>query len=266
LTKLLIDKKIDFSVAGTSRSTIEFKEKEVKSFYLENEIFDKEIFKHLNSSTHILISTPPKMEDVIIKYFYDTLLDNKNLSWLGYLSSTSVYGDHAGGWVTEQSETKATSVTGLQRLEAEKKLLNTNLPVRIFRLSGIYSAERNVLKRLKQQEVKVVNINNQIFSRIHVEDIAQVLWHSFQKSKAKDIFNVSDDTPCSYREVVEYACEKLKIAKPKEILFEDIPEGQMKDFYRDSKKVSNKKLKSIGVELKYPSYKKGLNSIFNQLD
>ena len=65
---------------------------------------------------------------------------------------------------------------------------------------------------------------------------------------------------------MEYACEKLKIAKPKEILFEDIPEGQMKDFYRDSKKVSNKKLKSIGVELKYPSYKEGLNSIFNQLD
>ena len=145
-------------------------------------------------------------------------------------------------------------------------MLNTNLPARIFRLSGIYSAERNVLKRLKQQEVKVVNINNQIFSRIHVEDIAQVLWHSFQKSKAKDIFNVSDDVPCSYKEVMEYACEMLKISKPKEILFEDIPEGQMKDFYRDSKKVRNKKLKSIGVKLKYPSYKEGLNSIFNQLD
>jgi nucleoside-diphosphate-sugar epimerase len=266
LVKLLIDKKIDFSVAGTSRSRIEFNEKEVKSFHLENEIFDKEIFKHLNNSTHILISTPPKMEDVIIKYFYDTLSNNKNLSWLGYLSSTSVYGDHAGDWVIEQSETKATSVTGLQRLEAEKKLLNTDLPVRIFRLSGIYSAERNVLKRLKQQKVKVVSMSNQIFSRIHVEDIAQVLWHSFQKSKAKDIFNVSDDTPCSYREVVEHACDMLKISKPKEILFEDIPEGQMKDFYRDSKKVSNKKLKSIGVQLKYPSYKEGLNSIFNQPD
>ncbi len=266
MVKLLIDKKIDFSVAGTSRSTIKFKEKEVKSFYLEDEIFDKEILEHLNNSTHILISTPPKMEDIIIKYFYDTLLSNKNLSWLGYLSSTSVYGDHAGGWVTEQSETKATSVSGLQRLEAEKKLLNTNLPARIFRLSGIYSEERNVLKRLQQQEVKVVSMNNQIFSRIHVEDIAQVLWHSFQKSKAKDIFNVSDDAPCSYREVVEHACEMLKISKPKEILFEDIPEGQMKDFYRDNKKVSNKKLKSTGVELKYPSYKEGLNSIFNQLD
>ena len=140
------------------------------------------------------------------------------------------------------------------------------MPARIFRLSGIYSEERNVLKRLQQQEVKVVSMNNQIFSRIHVEDIAQVLWHSFQKSKAKDIFNVSDDVPCSYKEVVEYACEMLKISKPKEILFEDIPKGQMKDFYRDSKKVCNKKLKSIGVELKYPSYKEGLNSIFNQLD
>jgi len=243
LVKLLIDKKENFSVAGTSRSKIKFKEKEVKSFYLEEEKFDLKITEYLKDVTHVLVSTPPKIEDVIIKNFYDILSLNKKLTWLGYLSSTSVYGLHA-----------------------EKKFLQTNLPVRIFRLSGIYSKERNVLDRLKHQEIRVVQMKNQIFSRIHVEDIAQTLWNSFQKSKVKDIFNVSDDMPCSYKEVVEYASKLLGLEKPKEVSFKDLPEGSMKNFYLDSKKVSNQKAKLMGLQLKYPTYKEGLDSIFNQFN
>ena len=266
LVKLLIEKKENFSVAGTSRSVIKFKEKEVKSFYLEEEKFDSKIAEYLKDVTHVLVSTPPKIEDVIIKNFYDILSANKKLMWLGYLSSTSVYGNHNGEWVTESSDTNPTSDTGTHRLQAEKKFLNTNLPVRIFRLSGIYSKERNVLDRLKHQETKVVQMNNHIFSRIHVEDIAQTLWNSFQKSKAKDIFNVSDDMPCSYKEVVEYASKLLGIEKPKEVSFKDLPEGSMKNFYLDSKKVSNQKAKLMGLQLKYPTYKEGLDSIFNQFN
>ena len=266
LVKLLIDKNENFSVAGTSRSVIKFKEKEVKSFYLEEEKFDSKIAEYLKDVTHVLVSTPPKIEDVIIKNFYDILSANKKLMWLGYLSSTSVYGNHNGEWVTESSDTNPTSDTGTHRLQAEKKFLNTNLPVRIFRLSGIYSKERNVLDRLKHQETKVVQMNNHIFSRIHVEDIAQTLWNSFQKSKAKDIFNVSDDMPCSYKEVVEYASNLLGIDKPKEVSLKDLPEGRMKNLYLDSKKVSNQKAKLMGLQLKYPTYKEGLDSIFNQLN
>ena len=266
LVKLLIDKKENFSVAGTSRSKIKFKEKEVKSFYLEEEKFDLKITEYLKDVTHVLVSTPPKIEDVIIKNFYDILSLNKKLIWLGYLSSTSVYGNHDGEWVTENSNTNPTSDAGINRLHAEKKFLQTNLPVRIFRLSGIYSKERNVLDRLKHQEIRVVQMNNQIFSRIHVEDIAQTLWNSFQKSKVKDIFNVSDDMPCSYKEVVEYASKLLGIEKPKEVSFKDLPEGSMKNFYLDSKKVSNQKAKLMGLQLKYPTYKEGLDSIFNQFN
>ena len=266
LVKLLIDKKENFSVAGTSRSKIKFKEKEVKSFYLEEEKFDLKITEYLKDVTHVLVSTPPKIEDVIIKNFYDILSLNKKLIWLGYLSSTSVYGNHDGEWVTESSNTNPTSDAGINRLHAEKKFLQTNLPVRIFRLSGIYSKERNVLDRLKHQEIRVVQMKNQIFSRIHVEDIAQTLWNSFQKSKVKDIFNVSDDMPCSYKEVVEYASKLLGIEKPKEVSFKDLPEGSMKNFYLDSKKVSNQKAKLMGLQLKYPTYKEGLDSIFNQFN
>ena len=266
LVKLLIDKKENFSVAGTSRSKIKFKEKEVKSFYLEEEKFDLKITEYLKDVTHVLVSTPPKIEDVIIKNFYDILSSNKKLIWLGYLSSTSVYGNHDGEWVTENSNTNPTSDAGINRLYAEKKFLQTNLPVRIFRLSGIYSKERNVLDRLKHQEIRVVQMKNQIFSRIHVEDIAQTLWNSFQKSKVKDIFNVSDDMPCSYKEVVEYASKLLGLDKPKEVSFKDLPEGSMKNFYLDSKKVSNQKAKLMGLQLKYPTYKEGLDSIFNQFN
>ena len=212
-----------------------------------------------------MISTPPEVERIIIKNFTTVLKNNKNLQWVGYLSSSSVYGDHKGDWVEETSNTQPTSEMGLKRIEAEQLLLNSNLPVRIFRLAGIYSLEKNIFSRLKKKKVKIVNKKEQIFSRIHVEDIAQVLLASFSKSKDKDIFNVSDDAPCSYKEVVQYAAALLQIEIPKEINFEDLENSKMKDFYRDRKKVQNLKIKSMGVQLKYPTFKEGLTAIFNQI-
>jgi nucleoside-diphosphate-sugar epimerase len=227
--------------------------------------FDPEIENKLKNVTHILISTPPEVERVIIKNYLTTLRNNKNLQWVGYLSSTSVYGDHKGDWVEEISNLQPTSEMGLKRMEAEQLLLNSNLPVRIFRLAGIYSLERNIFSRLKKKEVKIINKKDQIFSRIHVEDIAQVLFSSFSKSKNKDIFNVSDDAPCAYKEVVQYAAALLQVEMPKEINFEDLENSKMKDFYRDRKKVQNSKIKSMGVKLKYPTFKEGLTAIFNQI-
>mgnify|MGYP006086786167 FL=1 len=262
---MLIDRNIDFDISGTSRSKIQFSDKTIESYLFDSSNFDPEIENKLKNVTHILISTPPEVEQVIIKNYLTTLKNNKNLQWVGYLSSTSVYGDHKGDWVEETSNTQPTSEMGLKRIEAEKLLLNSNLPVRIFRLAGIYSLERSVFSRLKKKEVKIINKKDQIFSRIHVEDIAQVLFSSFSKSKDKDIFNVSDDAPCSYKEVVQYAAALLQIEMPKEINFEDLENSKMKDFYRDRKKVQNSKIKSMGVKLKYPTFKEGLTAIFNQI-
>jgi nucleoside-diphosphate-sugar epimerase len=170
-----------------------------------------------------------------------------------------------GDWVEETSNLQPTSEMGRKRIEAEQLLLNSNLPVRIFRLASIYSLERNIFSRLKKKEVKIINKKDQIFSRIHVEDIAQVLFSSFSKSKNKDIFNVSDDAPCAYKEVVQYAAALLQVEMPKEINFEDLENSKMKDFYRDRKKVQNSKIKSMGVKLKYPTFKEGLTAIFNQI-
>ena len=262
---MLIDRNIDFDISGTSRSKIQFFEKTIESYLFDSSNFDPEIENKLKNVTHILISTPPEVERVIIENYLTTLRNNKNLQWVGYLSSTSVYGDHKGDWVEEISNLQPTSEMGLKRMEAEQLLLNSNLPVRIFRLAGIYSLERNIFSRLKKKEVKIINKKDQIFSRIHVEDIAQVLFSSFSKSKNKDIFNVSDDAPCAYKEVVQYAAALLQVEMPKEINFEDLENSKMKDFYRDRKKVQNSKIKSMGVKLKYPTFKEGLTAIFNQI-
>ena len=263
--QLLKDKNINFNISATSRSSIKFSEKKIKSYLLNNNNFDPMIKNDLKDSTHILISTPPEIETIIIENFLTDLKSNLNLQWVGYLSSTSVYGDHKGNWVDETSNTNPTSEMGLKRLEAEKRLLNSNLPIRIFRLAGIYSLERNIFSRLRNNKIEIVNMKNQIFSRIHVEDIAQVLLASFFKSADRNIFNVSDDEPCSYKEVVEYATSLLKIKMPDEVMFEDMQEGKMKNFYKDKKKISNKKMKLLGVRLKYPTYKKGLDAIFDQI-
>jgi len=261
---LLINKNIDFDISATSRSKVQFPEKKIESYLFNDHDFDPKIKSRLKDVTHILISTPPEVEQIIIKHFLTLLQNSQNLQWVGYLSSTSVYGDHEGKWVEETSNTQATSEMGLKRIEAEQLLLNSNLPVRIFRLAGIYSLERNIFLRLKKQEIKTINMKDQIFSRIHVEDIAQVLFSSFSKSKDKDIFNVSDDEPCSYKEVVKYAATLLKIDIPKEIQLEDLEDQRMKDFYSNRKKVSNSKIKLMGIQLKYPTFKKGLTAIFNQ--
>jgi len=197
LTRLLIERNIDFEVSATYRSKIQFPEKNIKSYLFNSHDFDPEIKRSLKNATHILISTPPEVEQIIIKYFLSSLQKNQNLKWVGYLSSTSVYGDHEGDWVEETSSTKATSEMGLKRIEAEQLLLNSNLPIRIFRLAGIYSLERNVFLRLKKQEIKTISMKDQIFSRIHVEDIAQVLLSSYTKSKEKDINNVREEEQCS---------------------------------------------------------------------
>ena len=264
LARLINKKNIEFELSGTSRSKINFKDKFIHQFYFEDDHFDKNIFSDLQNATHVLISTPPQLEKKIIHYFFDTLKNNKNLQWLGYLSSTSVYGNHQGEWVNENSNTNPTSTMGIKRLEAEKLLLETNLPVRIFRLSGIYSKERNVLQRLQLNQVKIPKSNNQLFSRIHVEDIAEALFLSFTNSKKNEIYNISDDHPCAYKEVIEYAAHLLKITQLEEISIDEMQNGPGREFFQDSKKVSNDKIKKIGLVLKYPNYKEGLQSIFKQ--
>ena len=241
-----------------------------ENFFFNNETYDHRLIKKLKESEHILISIPPvKNVDLVIKNFSKVIEDCKP-KWITYLSATSVYGDHKGEWVNEESVTKATSSNGVARLEAEKSWLslgiNKNLPVQIFRLSGIYSNESNILLRLKSGNVKLINKQNNFFSRIHVEDIANILFKSLSNFKPGEIYNISDDKPSSSEEVKIYGAKLLNIDKPKMIEVEDIESEMLKNFYKDSKKVSNQKMKSFfNYNLKFPTYREGLIYIRDNL-
>jgi nucleoside-diphosphate-sugar epimerase len=159
---------------------------------------------------------------------------------------------------------------GIDRLKAETSWLNLaknkNLPLQIFRLSGIYSNEKNILIRLKSGDERIINKTNHYFSRIHVEDVANVLFKSLKNFKSNEIYNISDDKPASSAEVALYGSNLLNIKNPETIELSSIKNEILKNFYKDSKKVSNKKMKIFfNYNLKYSSYAEGLNYIYNNI-
>ena len=269
--KKLKDQGATFKLTATSREeskTKEFENITYESFQFTKEGFDKNFLKRFEEADHILLSIAPiHGVDIVIKNFKDNFKSNK-LKWITYLSATSVYGNHNGEWVDENSETKPTSPNGVERLKVEKEWMQLaskfDLPFQIFRLSGIYSNQFNILKRLKSGEAKIINKKNHFFSRIHVEDIANVLSSSLNNFKKKEIYNISDNLPASAEEVAMYGVKLLGIDRPKTLEINDIESEMLKNFYKDSKKVDNKKMKEFfNHKLKYPTYVEGLNYIFN---
>ena len=269
--KNLKDQGAIFKLTATSREetkTKEFENITYESFQFTKEGFDKNFLKRFEEADHILLSIAPiHGVDIVIKNFKDNFKSNK-LKWITYLSATSVYGNHNGEWVDENSETKPTSPNGVDRLKVEKEWMQLaskfDLPFQIFRLSGIYSNQFNILKRLKSGEAKIINKKNHFFSRIHVEDIANILSSSLNNFKKKEIYNISDNLPASAEEVAMYGVKLLGIDKPKTIEINEIESEMLKNFYKDSKKVDNKKMKEFfNHKLKYPTYVEGLNHIFN---
>ena len=269
--KKLNEQRISFKLTTTSREESKNKKFEninYESFQFTEEGFDKNFIPRFEEADHILQSIAPiSGTDIVIKNLKGYFKPNK-FKWITYLSATSVYGDHSGEWVDENSETKPTSTNGIERLKVEKEWMQLaskfNLPFQIFRLSGIYSNQYNILKRLKAGEAKIINKKNHFFSRIHVEDIANILFSSFNNFKKKEIYNISDNQPASAEEVAVYGVKLLGIGKPKTIEINEIESEMLKNFYKDSKKVDNKKMKEFfSYKLKYPTYVEGLNYIFN---
>jgi nucleoside-diphosphate-sugar epimerase len=259
--------KVNLTVTSREKSKKKsFDDLEYKSFQFTENSFDQKLVENLKSSDHILISIAPvNGEDIVIKNFQN-IFENSPAKWITYLSATSVYGNHNGNWVDENSNTNPTSTNGMVRLGIEKSWLNLaekkNLPLQILRLSGIYSNQNNILIRLKEGNAKIINKKNQFFSRIHVEDIANILFKSLQKFKAKEIYNVSDDKPASSEEVILYGSKLLNTKKPETVELTSIDSEMIKNFYKDSKKVNNKKIKEfLNYKLKYPTYIEGLNYI-----
>jgi len=270
-----LNKTYDVNLAATSREKTQKKKiygiNYISYHFLDN-TFDKEILKKIKNYDYILVSIPPKKGiDIVIKNFQGSLEILKT-NWITYLSATSVYGDHNGEWVNENSKLNPLTENGKSRLSAEKLWINLakkkNLPIQIFRLSGIYSHERNIIKKIQSGSHQIINQPSHFFSRIHVEDISNILKITLdvKSIKSGEIYNLSDDYPCSNIEVANYAYDLMKISKPKMIETNEITNEMLRNFYKDSKKVSNKKIKEIfSYKLKFPTYKEGLRSIFNYI-
>ena len=271
--KKIIKEKQDLELNVSTRKktdTFLFEGLDLNSYEFNEEKIDKNINTKIKEADFILVSIPPiNDEDIVLKNFKETIKET-NPKWITYLSATSVYGNHNGAWVTEGSKTKPTTTSGIVRLKAENQWLKfsneNNSPLQIFRLSGIYSVQNNILKRLLSGQARIVKKDNHFFSRIHIEDIANILFHSMKKFKSNEIFNISDDKPASQEEVAYYGSKLLKVKNPKLLELNSLEDGMLKDFYKDSKKVNNQKVKKFfDYQFTYPTYKEGLNKIFNDI-
>ena len=263
----------NWCVSGTCRS----KDKKISLTNLPIISFDgthasQEILEALSDATHLLISIPPQTSgDVVLKNFSPNIRSNKNLKWIGYISSTGVYGDTQGEWVDESSPLQPATELNVRRVESESAWLKmarqNGCPVMVFRCVGIYGPGRNLLISVKQGRARRIEKPGLVFSRIHVEDLVQTLEASIQKPKPGEIYNVCDDEPAPPSEAAEYAFKLLNISPPPLIPLDSAELSEIaRGFYKNCKRVSNKKIKEeLGVKLKYPNYRSGLDAIFKSM-
>lgn len=225
----------------------------------------------LDGVTHIVASIPPDDDgDPVLRHAHRQIVACQTLQWVAYLSTTGVYGDRQGGWVDETGELKPAGRRGERRVLAERQWLDlqaeTEAAVQIFRLAGIYGPGRNGFRALREGTARRVIRAGQVFSRIHVEDIARTLLASIDRPRRAGIYNVCDDEPAPPQDVVAFAANLLDMPVPPDTPFEDANLSPMgRSFYGESKRVSNALIKSeLGVKLQYPDYRAGLRAILAQ--
>lgn len=219
------------------------------------------------SITHILVTIPPDTDtgDSVINMYRETLISLPNLEWVGVLSSTGVYGDHQGDWVTEESPCHPSSLRAQARLKSEQHWLDLwkkyHLPVHIFRLSGIYGVGKSLIDSVREGTAKRIHKPGVKFSRIHLEDIITVLKASMAHPNPGGIYNLADDLPIETEEIIKWICETYDLPLPPETNLADPHVSPMLcEFYKDKKRVCNMKIRQeLGITLKYPTFKEGLS-------
>lgn len=222
----------------------------------------------LAEATHILVSVAPdEAGDPILRDHLEELRAARPV-WVGYLSTTAVYGDHAGGWVDEETALTPSTARGHARVAAERGWAALGLPLQIFRLAGIYGPGRGPFEKVRDGTARRILKPGQVFSRIHVEDIAQVLEASIARPRTGGIYNVCDDDPAPPEDVIGHAAELLGLPLPPAIPYEEAEMTPMaRSFYAESKRVRNDRIKEeLGVRLLYPTYREGLAALLRAED
>jgi nucleoside-diphosphate-sugar epimerase len=261
-----------WSVAGTCRS--EDKQKELSAQGFKAFLFDRgrpldDARAALAGTTHLLSSVPTDAKgDAVLDHHAADIAALPDLRWVGYLSTTGVYGDRNGEWTDESAGLHPSGPRGAARVAAERTWLDLQrfgLKVHLFRLAGIYGPGRSALDQLRNGTAKRVIKPGQIFSRIHVDDIATVVEASIAKPDGGAAYNVCDDEPSPPQDVIAYAAALLGREPPPEIPYaEAAPKmtEMARSFYMDSRRVANTRIKTeLGVKLAYPDYRTGLKAL-----
>ncbi|WP_299936812.1 SDR family oxidoreductase [uncultured Pelagimonas sp.] len=226
----------------------------------------KDMTAALDQASHVLISAgaDDAGDPTLNTIGTDIETRAKALTWVGYLSTTGVYGDHDGAWVDETTALTPSTHRGDIRVAAEAAWQSIpDLPLHIFRLAGIYGPGRGPFAKVRAGTARRIIKKDQVFSRIHVDDIAQVLAASINAPNPGAIYNVCDNDPAPPQDVIAYAAELLGLPLPEEVDFETANLSPMaRSFYAENKKVSNTRIKEeLGVDLLYPDYKSGLTAL-----
>ncbi len=260
-------------IAGTCRD--DDRRAELAREGVEAYLFDRpfaDIAAALADTSHLLSSVPPDAagDPVIARYGSTIAAIGGSLTWMGYLSTTGVYGDRAGDWVDETSPLRPSGERGRRRCEAEAAWLGLwrqhGVPVHLFRLAAIYGPGRSALDQVRSGAARRIDKPGQIFSRIHVEDIATVLEASMARPRPGTVYNVCDDMPAAPQTVIAFACALLGVEPPPLVPFDQADLSPMaRSFYDDNKRVDNARMKrELGVRLRYPDYKAGLRALMNK--
>jgi nucleoside-diphosphate-sugar epimerase len=256
-----------WEVAGTKRSKID-----LANVFLFDGRGPVEQTSTLKKTTHLLSSVPPSGgKDPVLQYNLSELIALRDLEWVGYLSATSVYGDTSGDWVDESFTPNPGTKRGIDRLSAEQEWLDfgvrAGVPVQIFRLSGIYGPGRSVFDRINAGLAKHIYAPATYFSRIHVEDIIQVILASISSPRPGALYNLADDEPTTSSEIIKYGYALMGRSPPPAISLADSGLSEIgKTFYKESRRVNNDRIKrELGVKLLFPNYRLGLDAIFNAI-
>jgi len=248
-------------VIGTTRNPV--KADAFRAAGVEPLIWPGDLTAALARATHILCSASPDANgDPFLAVARDQIAASA-AGWVGYLSTTGVYGDHQGGWVDEDTPLNPGSARAVQRVLAERQWQATGLPLHIFRLAGIYGPGRGPFEKVRDGTARRILKPGQVFSRIHVDDIAQVLQASMDHPDPGAVYNVCDDDPAPPEDVLSHAAALLGLPEPPGVPYDEAEMTPMaRSFYAESKRVRNDRIKAdLGVALRYPTYREGLAAL-----
>ncbi|MEM6498268.1 MAG: SDR family oxidoreductase, partial [Pseudomonadota bacterium] len=230
-----------------------------------------ELQQSLKRATHILVSAGPDDDgDPVLRACSKAIAELQATRWIGYLSTVGVYGDHDGAWVDEATELRPKSQRSIRRVAAENAWLafaeGKRWSLQVFRLAGIYGPGRSAVDKLKSGTARRLIKPGQVFNRIHVEDIANVLTAGVAREERVGIFNVTDDEPAPPQDVVAYAAELMNLPEPPDLPFETADLSPMaRSFYSENKRCKNDRIKGeLGARLDYPTYREGLAALVAQ--